>query len=131
MAQWVKSWPAVQETQADVSLIPGLGRSSEGGHGNPLQYSCLENPMNRGAWWATVHRVAKESDNTEVTEPAYSRFLLQGIFSTQGSNPGLLHCRQILYHLSHQGSTIFHYICIYIYIYTHTYNILFIYPTVF
>ena len=43
----------------DDSLIPGLGRSPGGGHGNPLQYSCLENPMNRGAWWAAVHRVAK------------------------------------------------------------------------
>ena len=38
--------------------IPGSGRSPEG-HGNPLQYSCLEHPMDRGAWWATVHRVAK------------------------------------------------------------------------
>ena len=40
-------------------LIPGSGRSPGGGSGNPLQYSCLENPMDRGAWWATVHRVAK------------------------------------------------------------------------
>ena len=39
--------------------IPGLGRFPGGGHGNPLQYSCLENPMVRGAWWATVHGVAK------------------------------------------------------------------------
>ena len=38
---------------------PGLGRSLGGGHYNPLQYSCLENPMNRGAWWATVHTVTK------------------------------------------------------------------------
>ena len=38
-------------------MIPGSGRSSGGGHGNPLQYSCLENPMDGGAWWATVHRV--------------------------------------------------------------------------
>ena len=38
-----------------------------GGHGNPLQYSCLENPMNRGAWWATVHMVTKRLDSTEVT----------------------------------------------------------------
>ena len=38
----------------DLGLIPGLGRSPGGGHGNPLQYSCLENPMDRGAWWATV-----------------------------------------------------------------------------
>jgi len=43
----------------DLGLIPGLGRSPGGGHGNPLQYSCLENPMDRGAWQATVHGVAK------------------------------------------------------------------------
>ena len=43
----------------DLGLIPGLGRSPGEGHGNPLQYSCLENPMDGGAWWATVHRVAK------------------------------------------------------------------------
>ena len=43
----------------DMGLIPGLGRSPGGGYGDLLQYSCLENPMNRGAWQATVHRVAK------------------------------------------------------------------------
>ena len=43
----------------DLGSIPGSGRSPGGGHGNPLQYSCLENPMDRGAWWATVHGVAK------------------------------------------------------------------------
>ena len=43
----------------DLSPIPGLGRSPGEGHGNPLQYSCLENPMNRGAWQAAVHVVAK------------------------------------------------------------------------
>jgi len=43
----------------DAGLIPRSGRSPGGGHGNPLQYSCLENPMDRGAWRATVHRVAK------------------------------------------------------------------------
>ena len=50
----------------DEGLIPGSGRSLGEGHGNPLQYSCLENPMDRGAWQATVHRVA-ELDMTEVT----------------------------------------------------------------
>ena len=44
---------------SDVGLTPGSGRSPGGWHGNPLQYSCLENPTDRGAWWATVHRVAK------------------------------------------------------------------------
>ena len=43
----------------DAGSIPGWGRSPGGGHSNPLQYSCLENPMDRRAWWATVHRVAK------------------------------------------------------------------------
>ena len=43
----------------DVDSNPRLGRFPGGGHGNPLQYSCLENPMDRGAWQATVHRVAK------------------------------------------------------------------------
>ena len=48
----------------DPGSIPGLGRSSGGRHGNPLQYSCLENPMDRGTWWATVHDGHKESDMT-------------------------------------------------------------------
>ena len=43
----------------DLGSIPGLARSPEGGHGNPLQYSCLENSMDRGAWRVTVHRIAK------------------------------------------------------------------------
>ena len=43
----------------DTGLNPGLGRSPGGGHDNLIQYSCLENPMDRGAWWATVHGVAK------------------------------------------------------------------------
>ena len=52
----VKNLPA---DAGDMSSIPGLGRSPGEGHGNPLQYSCLENPMDRGAWWATVPRVAQ------------------------------------------------------------------------
>ena len=55
----VKKPPANAGDIRDAGLIPGLGRSSGGGHGNPLQYSCLENAMDRGAWWATVHRVAE------------------------------------------------------------------------
>ena len=55
----VKNFPANARDLRDTSLIPGLGGSPEGGHDNPLQYSCLDNPMDRGAWRATVHRVAK------------------------------------------------------------------------
>ena len=43
----------------DMGSIPGSGRSPGGGNDNPLQYSCLENPMDRGTWWATAHRVTK------------------------------------------------------------------------
>ena len=55
----VKNPPASAGDIRDTGLVPGLGRSSGRGHGNPLQYSCLEKLMNRGAWQAAVHRVAK------------------------------------------------------------------------
>ena len=51
----------------DMGSIPESRRSLGEGHGNPLQYFCLENPMDRGTWWATVHGVTKESDMTEAT----------------------------------------------------------------
>ena len=59
VAWMVKNWPANTWDLRDVGSIPGLGRSPGGGHSNPFQYSCLENSMDRGAWWARVHRVAK------------------------------------------------------------------------
>ena len=55
----VKNPPANTGDLKDAGSIPGLGRSPGGGRGNPLQYSCLENPKDRGAWQATVHRVAR------------------------------------------------------------------------
>ena len=55
----VKSLPANAGDGGDVGSIPGLGRSPGVGNGNPLQDSCLENPMDRRDWWATVHGVAK------------------------------------------------------------------------
>ena len=62
----VRNPPANAGDIRDTGLIPGSRKSPGGGHGDPLLYSCLENPMDRGAWRATVHRVA-ESDMTEVT----------------------------------------------------------------
>ena len=55
----IKNTPANAEDVRDSCLIPGWGRSLGGSHGNPLQHSCLENPMERGAWWATVYGVTK------------------------------------------------------------------------
>ena len=59
----IKNLPANAGDIRDVGSVPGLGRSPGEGHGNPLQYSCLEKPMDRGAWQAMVHRFA-ESDVT-------------------------------------------------------------------
>ena len=74
----------------DMGLIPGSGRSPKGGHGNPFQYSCLENPMDMAAWWATVQRVTKSQTqlkhNTHVTalmlpdvHPLFSRKVILGL----------------------------------------------------
>ena len=71
LPQWLsgKESACNAEDAGDTGSIPGSGRSPGGGHGNPLQYSCLENtPMDRGAWRAMVHRVAKsQTDTTEAT----------------------------------------------------------------
>ena len=60
VAPLVKNLPAKAGDMRDEGSIPGSGRSPGGWHGNPLQYSCVENPMDRGAWWATVHRAAQD-----------------------------------------------------------------------
>ena len=65
MAQLIKNPPAIQETQADTSTICGSGRAPGGGHGSPLQYSCLENPKYRGAQQGYNPKGHKESDMTE------------------------------------------------------------------
>ena len=79
MALAVKNLPA---NAGDAGLIPGLGRSPGGGHGNPLQQSCLENLMDRGVWQDTVHRVTKSwtrlkqlSTHPSGTEIVFTRFL--------------------------------------------------------
>ena len=60
----VRNPPAKAGLSGDVGSVPGLGRSSEEGSGNPLQYSYLRNSMESGAWWATIHGVPKELDMT-------------------------------------------------------------------
>ena len=65
----------------DLGLIPGSGRSSGEGNGTPLQYSCLENPMDRGAWWATVHGVAKSwTQLSEFTSLSFTFMLIHVSF---------------------------------------------------
>ena len=73
MYMWLPDGSAGEEPASnagDQGIHPGLGRSPGGGHGNPLQYSCLENPMDRGAWWNGLWG-HKELDITEVTEHSY------------------------------------------------------------
>ena len=72
----VKNPPANAGDKRDAGSIPRLGRSSGGGHGNPLQYSFPENPMDRGAWWATVHRVTKSQTQLEQLS-MYARTIRQ------------------------------------------------------
>ena len=68
----VKNLPANVGDAGNTGSILGLGRSPGEGNGNPLQYSCLENPMDGGAWWATVHRVAKNRTRLRDFSSAHS-----------------------------------------------------------
>ena len=69
MALVVKNLSANAGDIRDMASIPGSGRSSGGGHGNPFQYSCMENPMDRGAWQATVHGVARVGHDLATKPP--------------------------------------------------------------
>ena len=71
----VKNLPISAGDARDVGSIPESGRSSGGGHGNPLQYSCLESPMDRGAWRAIIHGDHKELNMTECTLARRSTFI--------------------------------------------------------
>ena len=71
----IKNPPVNAGDPRDTGLIPGLGRSPREGNGNPLQYSCLGNPMDRGAWRATVHGVAKDLDTTAHTQYRYASLI--------------------------------------------------------
>ena len=70
MAPVIKNPPTCAGDVRDVGLIPGPGRSPRGGKGNPLQYSCLENPMDREVWQATVHGVAKSQTQLSIHHEA-------------------------------------------------------------
>ena len=73
----VKNLPACVR---DPGSVPGSGGAPRGGHSNPLQYPCLENPMNRGAWWAAVHGVAQSRTHNERR-----RVSREGAFWAEGS----------------------------------------------
>ena len=73
--QQQKNLPAKAGDIGDMGLMPGSGRSSGGGNGSPLQYSFLENPMDRGAWWATVRRVVKSRLSVRLT-PRLQRYAM-------------------------------------------------------
>ena len=73
-ASVIKNLPANAGATRDIGLIPGSGRSPGGGNGNPLQYSCQENPMDRGAWRSTGHGVAKSQTRlSDWAQPSFSR----------------------------------------------------------
>ena len=80
---WLIRWlsgnlPANAGDAGDMGSIPELGRSPERGHSNPLQYSCLENPMGREAWWATVHGVTKSW--TQLSDWAWAECILLYVY---------------------------------------------------
>ena len=80
----IKGFPGgsvLKNLPANAGLVPQLGRSPGGGNGNPLQYSCMGNPMDRGAWWATVHGVAQsltQAVHIYTWEKAESNFKKKG-----------------------------------------------------
>ena len=76
----VKNPPANAGDGRDTASIPGLGRSPGGEHGNPLQYSCLENPMDREAWQSTVHRVTKSWTQLKQLNTQYTTVHIYHIF---------------------------------------------------
>ena len=96
----VKNLPANVGDVRDVGSIPGLGRSPGEGNGSPLQYSCLENPMDRGAWWATVHGVAqsrtrlKRLSSSSSNLPHMHTHVIRLIISSATENGEILYSPQ-------------------------------------
>ena len=82
----VKNLPANAGDIRDVGLIPRLGRSPGEGHNNPLQYSCLGNPMDRVAWWATVHGITKsQTQLSNLAAAAAANFFIHSCISQENS----------------------------------------------
>ena len=96
MARVAKNLPANAADISDTGSIPGSGGSPGGGHGNPHQHSCLENPMDRGAWQATVHGVAKSqtrlSDFISLQQLSANFIPVCIQFACLVSPPKLYHC---------------------------------------
>ena len=90
VAQLVKNTPANAGDAGDSGSILGLGRAPGNGSSNPLQYSCLENPMDRGAWWASVHSVTKSRHSLATEEP--SEGYIVSLLITLGYDVMLFHC---------------------------------------
>ena len=87
--RWLSGEKNPPDKAGDTGSIPGWARSPGDGNGYPLQYSCLENPMDRGAWWTTVHGDAKELDTTErlnynnnhgISKISYRKSFIKGPF---------------------------------------------------
>ena len=104
MAPTVLGFPGGSEVKVcacnagDLSSIPGLGRSPGGGTGNPFQYSCLENSMDGGAWWATVHRVTKtQTPLRDLTFTFHLQFYVKQRRNKQINKTLLGHRRILLY----------------------------------
>ena len=93
----VQNLPANAGDARDVGSFPGLGRSPGGGHGNPLQGSCPENPMDRGAWQATVHRVSQSqirpkqlstrADRVSVPTPVFAAVMTLDLLGGEEDGP--------------------------------------------
>ena len=88
MALVVKNPPANTGETREEGSVPGPGRPPGGGNGNPLQYSCLENVVDRGAWWATVHSFAKSQ--THWSDLAHTHAALLNLFNPSASSPEVI-----------------------------------------
>ena len=117
MALVVKNLPDNAWGVSDVGSIPGLRRFPRGGNGNPFQYSCLENRMERGAWWATVHGAAKsQAQLSDLAQSTYTHFFFNWVFFVCLFL--LLSCMRCLYTLEmnylsvpSSANTFFHSVC--------------------